>query len=242
MSVEPDIEIRLNASWGLTPTFFGLVFGGFGLYLMSQPQQFGGGRTETLFGGLICLLIGIGFIAWACSWFSDKRVKLLISAEGIRDTRTGEFVRWHDFRGVRLYVETTNASQSLAIMYIKVPAAGGFREISFDVNTLDRSPRAIADVVQRRGLAIVEPLSPTKEIIAVLLAEIHADLVVGRSLTYAVNKLVERGLSSPLASEIVKLVSAGKTASCPRCDLTFVDPVQSCSGCGSKLSCENRDS
>ena len=51
---------------------------------------------------MIPILVGLGFIIYGVVRLSDNEIKLSLTPEGLKDHRTGLFVKWTDFRGVRL--------------------------------------------------------------------------------------------------------------------------------------------
>jgi hypothetical protein len=85
--------------------------------------------------------------------FRDRTAKLSLTAEGLRDHRTGISISWADFRGVRLHTVLGKwGIVADATLYIKVSDKGE-KEVKVDVTGLERKPDEIARLVQKRGIA-----------------------------------------------------------------------------------------
>jgi hypothetical protein len=160
LAVGPDLDIRWRSGTGLLPMAFGIFAAGVAIVVFGQMLVTG--TTALLpFGfasGFLCM--GIWLFRTGINRFTDKNAKLSLTADGLKDHRTGEFVKWVDVRNVRLYVQTTNASLSSAKMYVAVSQGGSHREIEFDVIDLDRTHSEIAALVQKWSIAARSPEPP----------------------------------------------------------------------------------
>ncbi len=157
MQSEPDLDFRYNATSGITPILLGAILcGGCVFVLISGPTAQAIHSAEGVGGLAIVALFlagGAFMVRFGLKRVFDRSVVLSLTAEGIKDSRTGLFVGWRDFRGIRLWVKTTNGSLSKATMFIKVPKANGYGEVSFSLEDLDQPYEQVADLVHRRGLA-----------------------------------------------------------------------------------------
>ncbi len=151
MAIETNVEIRWKRTSGVVPLGFGLFGAGAAIVVLLKTSIAGKLETVTFGFVLVCGVMGAWLLRVAACRLTDDSVKLSLTAEGLTDRRTGVVIRWTDFRGVRLYVETTNNHLSLATMYVNVADGDGCREVAFDVIDLDRSHEEIANLVQKRG-------------------------------------------------------------------------------------------
>jgi hypothetical protein len=155
---ELDLHLRWDRFSGLLPMLIGgLMTAGvlysFCIFSSSKgTKSVGEWLGYSVFAFLLAALGGSAFAGGLMMLF-DRRAKLSITADGLSDHRTGAFVCWSDFRGVRLCVRTTNGALTSAMMYVKIPHESGEREIAFQVCDLERSYNEIADLVQKRGTA-----------------------------------------------------------------------------------------
>lgn len=163
---KPNLEIRWSPALALWPMIIGGMLAGAVPLTFTYACCKSGTWVRSSGGEILGLLAFIGLFVFAGCWMfqsgwkrkSDRRAKLSITTEGLRDHRTDAFVRWTDFRGVRLFSQTTNGNLTSATMYVKVAQAEVDREIAFDVYGLDRKYEEIAGLVQQRGMAALEKL------------------------------------------------------------------------------------
>jgi hypothetical protein len=83
-----------------------------------------------------------------------RTVKLSLSSEGLKDEATGSFIRWANFRGARLITRRSPYRRLKSeTLYVTVSDDEGEREVEVDIQGLERKPEAIAQLVQRQGIA-----------------------------------------------------------------------------------------
>jgi hypothetical protein len=108
MATESDVEIRWSRTSGIVPLGFGLFCTGAAIVVFIKTGMAGTLEIVTFGFVLLFLVMGIWLLRVGINRFTDDSVKLSLTAEGLTDRRTGVFIRWTEFRGVRLYVVTTN--------------------------------------------------------------------------------------------------------------------------------------
>jgi hypothetical protein len=137
MSVQPDLHIRYGPGRGIQLIFTGLVIALFGS-LASLLRD-----ARVVF---VPLLIGFVFLLYGVVRLFDRSVKLSLTSEGLKDHRTGTFIPWADFRGVRVQAAERSFDGTL---YVSVSHKNGEREVEVDVSGLDRHPSEIAQFIQK---------------------------------------------------------------------------------------------
>ncbi len=238
MAEHGDIDIRYNGTGGIIHLVIALLIVGFGIFFISQVSLMGPGGNGFAAVGFISILVGLGFGLYGGIRFFDRGIKISLTKTGLKDHRTGVFLKWTDYRGLRLNVTTENDNLTAATMYVKVPQGDGEREAEFDVHSLDRGHEDIAQLVQKRGIAAVEAEAHSPEaVFASIMADVAADLAAGIPLSFAANKLVKRGMEPATAAEMVGAAARGENvARCEKCKLEYLASVGACSGCGGELS------
>ena len=73
------------------------------------------------------------------------------------------------------------------------------------------------------------------------LAETMLDLNAGLPLSFAVNKLVHRGLEEEEALQLAMMAAGGDVVHCGRCNLDYLAKMFACSHCGEKLAAAAND-
>jgi hypothetical protein len=139
MSVQPDLHIRYGPGRGIELIFFGLLIGLYG-FLVCRPLA----ANNVL--PFVPPLIGFGFLLYGVVRLFDRSVKLSLTSEGLKDHRTGTFIPWADFRGVRVQAAERSFDGTL---YVSVSHKNGEREVEVDVSGLDRHPGEIAQFIQK---------------------------------------------------------------------------------------------
>jgi hypothetical protein len=163
MPEQTDIDICYCRSQQLFWICVGPVVCGVGLYALSQMiVDLFNNKAEgmPLLVWIFALLFWIFLVGGAgvlvlqgVARFRDRTAKLALTAEGLRDHRTGMLIRWANFRGVRLHTVLGKwAIVAGATLYIKVSDKGE-KEVKVDVRDLERKPDEIARLVLKRGMA-----------------------------------------------------------------------------------------
>jgi hypothetical protein len=163
MSDQPDLDIRRAryGEFGYRSINVGLAAGAIG-FLTLLVRSIGRARDASfpllLLAGVVSLFVLYGvfrMLLYGVFRLFDNSVKLSLTAKGLRDYRTGIFIRWTDFRGVRL---------ESATMFVKVPHNDGEREVAVDVYGLERAPAEIVQCVRERGAATLQQQAAMKVI------------------------------------------------------------------------------
>src|SRR5688572_13741258 len=129
MAEKSDLDIRHDGSWGIFYILIGLCVGGFAIFMATRLARGFVGQNDGVAAVMVVPgLIGLGLILYGGVSLFDRGIKLSLTGEGLKDHRTNTLVKWTDFRGVRLFVKTTNGWLSSATMYVKVPNGEAERE------------------------------------------------------------------------------------------------------------------
>lgn len=237
MGKDDDIEIRYEGLLrGIIYLMVGVVVCGFAIFAILWPARGVNQNAAYLWIMRIIGLVGLGIITYGVLCIRDKGVRLTLNQEGLKNHRTGAFVKWVDFRGVRLFFETTNDITMAVTMYVKVPHGDGEKEVEFDVHSLNATPEQIAELVRKRGIGALEAAANTPEaMFAGMMANVTADLKGGIPLSFATNKLVKQGLDRGQAAKVVATAAAGEVIQCRKCRLDYHASVKSCNACGGAL-------
>lgn len=169
MSTEPDLQFRNNPVAGIVPLLSGAVVGGFsvvGLFsvIFSGKHDLGTTNGLGVLGFVVMFnVVSLWWIVVGYKQMFDKTTKLSISPQGIRDHRTEITIRWPDYRGVRLYLETTNDTLSKASMFVMAVRVDVCEEIEFDVIDLDHDPETITQIVRDRGLSFLRSAAASQK-------------------------------------------------------------------------------
>lgn len=219
---DDDIEIRYEGIGGIFYVAIGLAVCA-GTFFIDTPDVWA--MRGFFLAGLATILYNVYCIL-------DRRITLSLTKEGLKDHRTGVFVKWTDFRGVRLATLKLNDSTSAVTMHVTVTRPEGERELEFDVYSLDHTPETIVNLVQKRGVGALQREAGYEN----MLADTTADLRAGIPLSFATNKLVQQGLEPAQAAEVVALASNGELIQCRKCQLDYHASVEACGVCGNALS------
>lgn len=236
MTEEGNEDVGLAHTWDLFYIVVGLVgfvFGISGVARVKRGFMHGLGYEVAMWG---LIAVGLGALLYGVYCFLDNRAKLSLTSVGLKDHRTGVFIKWEDIRGVRLNVHRTNGVTMMAVMSVKVADGQGEREMEINVGNLDRCER-IADLVRERGNEARRAAATSPEaLFAILMSEATSDLTSGIPISMTTNKLVKRGLQEKQVAELLRLLTPEGTGRCEKCRLDFHDSVVSCSICGSSIS------
>ena len=145
MSLQPDLDIRNGPGRGIQLIVAGLVLGLPGVLLLPV-------------GGLIYLLPGVGLLLYGAIRLVDRTVKVSLTAEGLKDHRSGVLIRWRDIRGVRVYAVGERSYGG--VLYVRVSHGNGEREVTVNIGGLDRDPGEIAQLVGKRAKAVLQQQAP----------------------------------------------------------------------------------
>ena len=145
MIATSDVMIHNSRGSYLLLLCGGLLFAVFGGLVLYDEKTWNNGTH--LIGALIFVVMGSSAIVHAVISLFDRSVKLSLTADGLKDHRTGDLIRWADFRDAQLKV-AIGRYRRIASLWVKVADGQGEREVSVDVLDLDRKPQEIEQLVQ----------------------------------------------------------------------------------------------
>jgi hypothetical protein len=87
----------------------------------------------------------------------DRTVKVSLTAEGLKDHRSGILIRWRNIRGVRVSAWERTYARTL---YVLVSHENGTSGVTVDMSGLDRHPGAIAQLVEKRAKSALQQRDP----------------------------------------------------------------------------------
>jgi hypothetical protein len=113
MSLQPDLDIRNRPHRGIQLILKGLLVILVGVLFWARH------------GDNVCALplplAGVGLLLYGVIRLVDRTAKVSLTVEGLKDHRSGIFIRWRNIRGVRVSAPERSYDGTLHVLVVTAP-------------------------------------------------------------------------------------------------------------------------